>query len=80
MNTRHDANEPPPAKEGWEHSEQVLVYYDIIPELNYGAGFGIAYYHYFPPYKNEPEWVDFSYNGRAGRVPKYWWTLPSIDE
>lgn len=77
MNIRHNANEPPPAKEGWEHSEQVLVYYESQPEIGLGDRFGIAYYHYFPPFKDSPEWIDFTQSGRA---PKYWWTLPTIDE
>ena len=77
MNTRYDANSPPPAKKGWEHSEQVLVYYEAQPEAGLGGKFGIAYYHYFPPFKDAPEWVDFAHKGRA---PKYWWDLPSINE
>ena len=59
MNTRHLASEPPPRKEGWDHTEQVLVYYEANLELGLTAKWGIAYYHYNPPFFEEPKWIDF---------------------
>ncbi len=65
------ALEPPPAKKDWNHSERVLVYYEASPELNLGEAWGIAYYHYNPPYE-DPHWVDFANQ----REPSLWWPLP----
>jgi hypothetical protein len=66
---------PPPAKKGWNHSDLVLVYYKSNPELNLTDEWSIAYYHYDPPFKNAPEWVDF----RTDRdIPDYWWPLPQV--
>lgn len=73
---RYDASNPPPAKEGWNHSDQVLVFYEVSAELQLANKFGIAYYHYSPPFKGEPCWVDFD---NADREPKYWWKLPKTD-
>jgi hypothetical protein len=74
-NLRFRAETPPPKKEGWNHSEQVLVYYEAIPELDLVDKWGIAYYHYNPPFKNKPEWIDFF---NPNRVPTYWWELPTL--
>jgi hypothetical protein len=65
---------PPPKKEGWNHSEQVLVYYKGNEERI--SRFSVAYYHYDPPFES-PRWIDHS--GHAyGRSPLYWWPLPSL--
>lgn len=66
------ASKPPPRKKGWDHSERVLVYYAACPEAGMTDGFGIAYYHYNPPY-HEPYWVDFN----DDRQPVCWWPLPT---
>lgn len=77
MNIRHDVSrELPPKKPEWQHSNQVLVYYESIPELGVTDKYGIAYYHYDPPFKNQGEWIDFC---NSDRSPKYWWDLPSIN-
>lgn len=64
----------PPAKKGWDHSERVLVYYPAIPERCLDA-WGIAYYHYKPPFDG-PNWVDFKHD----RMPARWWPLPVLEE
>jgi hypothetical protein len=64
------ADQPPPAKAGWDHSERVLVHYAAIPEGRLEA-WSIAYYHYDPPFDG-PNWVDFKYD----RTPVRWWPLP----
>jgi hypothetical protein len=61
----------PPAKEGWNHSEQCLVWYQ--PSLDAVGNYGIAYYHYDPPYR-PCEWVDFAH---LGRDPIAWQPLPA---
>lgn len=66
------ADKPPPRKSGWDHSDQVLVYYAHTEEQC--GTWGIAYFHYKPPFKGKPCWVDFAHNGRA---PSFWWRLPS---
>ncbi len=71
MNEISHANNPPPRKAEWQHSEQVLVYYPATEEQC--AKFGIAYYHYDPPF-NGPKWVDFD---NFTRTPICWWKLPS---
>lgn len=68
---RHDGNDLPPKKIGWEHSEQVLVYYTPVVD-GPTSSFGIAYYHYAPPFA-DAYWADYKH---PGRVPKYWWSLP----
>lgn len=65
------ASTPPPKKEGWDHSERVLVYYAASPEGGVGDAYGIAYYHYKPPFDG-PSWVDF----HSDRTPDKWWPLP----
>ena len=72
LSSRSPSN-PPPRKEGWEHSDQVLVLYKGNP--NYVEAYGIAYFHYNPPFKSSPEWVDVSGN-HHGRMPFEWWPLP----
>ena len=62
---------PPPRKKGWQHSEQVLVFYEGNVELQTIDKFGIAYYHYDPPFSG-PHWIDFSNTGE----PSLWWPLP----
>lgn len=74
-NGKHLADYPPPMKKDWNHSEQVLVYYDANPEANISAEWGIAYYHYKPPFGNSPHWVDFRH---IDRTPKFWWVLPKL--
>ena len=65
------ADRLPPAKEGWNHSEQCLVWYQ--PSLDAVGNYGIAYYHYDPPYR-PCEWVDFAH---LGRDPIAWQPLPA---
>ena len=73
---RHDAvNDPPPCKDGWKHSDQVLVYYPAMPEHDLVDRWSIAYYLYEPPFKNKPEWVDFNVDRGT---PLYWWPLPKL--
>lgn len=68
------ADQPPEPKPGWDHSELVLVYY---PEGEVRqAAWGIAYYHYKPPFKSAPEWVDFRH-GTSSR-PIMWWPMPPV--
>lgn len=56
----------PERKEGWSHTDEVLVWYE--GGVQKMAKYGIAYYHYDPPYR-DPEWVDFA---NLGRVPIVW--------
>ena len=67
---------PPPAKKGWDHSERVLVWYAADPESDHTDTWSIAYYHYKPPYKDKPGWVDFSITHWGS--PTYWWPLPEL--
>lgn len=67
------ADTPPPAKEGWQHSDMVLVWYPGAPEAGKTDRFGIAYYHYNPPFE-DARWIDWDHPGRA---PRWWWPLPS---
>lgn len=76
MATRHSCQHPPSRKKGWEHSEQVLVYYEANAELNLTDRWGIAYYHYSPPFEEPAGWVDFC----SDRVPSYWWELPTPND
>jgi len=69
----HLASKPPPKKKGWDHSKQVLVYYAACPKERILDKWGIAYYHYNPPF-NGPQWVDFD---NTDRIPAYWWELPT---
>lgn len=56
----------PPAKEGWNHSERVLLFYPGNETQT--TEYGIGYYHYDPPYK-KASFTDFSnYN----RQPSKW--------
>lgn len=59
----------PEAKEGWEHSEQVLVWYQ--PTADAVGNYGIAYYHYNSPYQGST-WIDFAH---LGREPIAWHPL-----
>lgn len=65
------ASIPPPKKDGWDHSDRVLVHYAASPEGGVGDAYGIAYYHYKPPFDG-PHWVDF----HSDRTPDKWWPLP----
>ena len=56
----------PEAKEGFEHTEQCLVWYQ--PTTDAVGNFGIAYYHYNSPYKGAG-WIDFAH---LGRTPTHW--------
>lgn len=78
LSSRLDAEQIlPERKEGWAHSRQVLVWYPRTEER--GATFGIAFYHYAPPFDEPPHWVDWS--GKSyGRNPRYWWELPVVDK
>lgn len=67
--------ETPPLKHGWEHSEQVLVWYPAV-ENRLSERYSIAYYHYQPPFDG-PQWVDFSGTAQ-GRTPERWWNLPLV--
>lgn len=69
------ADKPPPKKAGWDHSERCLVYYEASPELGLVENFGIAYYHYNPPFE-KAHWVDFAHHDRT---PSLWWFLPDSD-
>lgn len=60
----------PPLKEGWNHSEQVALYYPSTGDRV--SGFGIGYWHADPPFSN-PMFVDFAHYGRS---PSHWCTLP----
>jgi hypothetical protein len=60
---------PPPPKEGWQHSENVLVYYASRPPM-YGERWSIAYYHHAPEHEH---WVDLN---NPGEEPTAWWSLP----
>lgn len=59
----------PERKEGWNHTDEVLVWYEGGEQKM--AKYGIAYYHYDPPHR-DPEWVDFA---NLGRVPIMWKTI-----
>lgn len=56
----------PDAKEGFEHTEQCLVWYQ--PTQDATGNFGIAYYHYNSPYEGAG-WIDFAH---LGRTPTHW--------
>jgi hypothetical protein len=74
MNVRHEVSkELPPKKKGWNHSDRVLVYYEAVPDFS-TERWGIAYYHYDPPFETKGKWVDWGNSG----TPKYWWELPSV--
>jgi hypothetical protein len=73
MQAAHLAKNPPNKKEGWYHSDQVLVYYEACPEAGITDKWGIAYYLDNPPF-NGPQWVDFD---NPNRTPAYWWELPT---
>lgn len=60
----------PEAKKDFEHSEQVLVWYQ--PTASAVGNYGIAYYPYNSPYQGT-KWIDF---GHLGREPIYWRPLP----
>jgi hypothetical protein len=66
--------DPPPPKEGYSHSKQVLVYYNANPPYA-TEKWSVAYYHYDPPF-NGNAWTDF-YN--YGKTPDYWWDLPELE-
>lgn len=56
----------PPVKEGWSHSERVLVFYE--GNEHQVEDYGIAYYNYDPPY-TPAMFIDFA---KYGRQPKLW--------
>ncbi len=62
----------PEAKEGWEHSKQVLVHYDGIPNEKVEC-YSIAYYHYNPPFR-KAGWIDFN----STRFPTHWLPIPPL--
>jgi hypothetical protein len=71
-----NANERvPKAKKGWDHSERVLVHYDAIPNEKV-EGYGIAYYHYKPPFKEQQCWIDFN----DSRTPTHWMPIPELNK
>ena len=53
----------PDKKPNWDYSAQCLVWYEGVPNVNV-AGYGIAYYHYSPPFREKGEWIDFAHYGR----------------
>ena len=67
------ANTPPPKLKGWNHSAQVLVFMEGSPEAGILSKFGIAYYHYNPPFQDHPVWVSHS---EVDIMPSWWWPLP----
>lgn len=64
---------PPKAKKGWDHSDLCLVYYQPNPEAQQLERWSIAYYHWQPPFKEKPQWVDFLTDREN---PDFWWSLP----
>lgn len=74
MNEKHSGDNPPPKIPTWDHSEQVLVYYEANPEVGITDKWGIAYYHYNPPFESA-RWIDFD---NVDRTPKYWFKLPKL--
>lgn len=56
----------PVRKEGWNHSERVLVFYE--GNESDSEEYGIAFYNYDPPY-SKPGFTDFAHYGRK---PKLW--------
>lgn len=63
--------ELPTRKEGWNHTEQVALYY---PASESNADFyGIGYYN-FDPFYSGSNWVDFAH---FGKIPSYWMPLPA---
>lgn len=62
----------PPKVAGFDHTERVLVYYEANPEADLTDTWGIAYYHYDPPF-DSPRWLDFQH---LDRTPSLWWPLP----
>ncbi len=74
MGTWKDCAVLPPLKDGWKHTEQVLVLYEAT-ETN-TSHFGIAYYHTEPPFRDKGHWVDFA---NYGKQPTRWMTIPNIN-
>jgi len=64
--------ELPPKKENWNHSAQVLLYYENTGDKV--SGLGVGYYHYDPPFSN-PMFVDFHHYGRK---PSFWAEIPNL--
>lgn len=58
----------PERKAEQEYSEECLVWYKGEPNARV-EGYGIAYYHYTPPFKEKGTWVDFA---NYGRQPDFW--------
>ncbi len=70
-----DVNERlPEPKDGWDHSEQVLVHYNGIPNEKV-EGYGISYFHYNPPFQESPRFIDFN----DSREPTHWMPIPPIE-
>lgn len=63
--------ELPSRKEGWNHSDRVLVYYE--GSETQVDQYSIAYYHYDPPFQCAG-FIDWTY---PDRVVKCWHPLPS---
>lgn len=53
----------PDKKPNWEHTEQCLVWYSSV-EGGRTAGYGVAYYHYSPPFRDKGQWIDFAHYGQ----------------
>lgn len=62
----------PEPKNGWTHSDRVLLWYEGS-EHNVNQ-YGIGYYHFEPPFMS-PGFVDFYY-AFNGRKPTHWMPLP----
>lgn len=76
MTNPQSASKPPAAKEGWDHSQRCLVHYPFEGDNPYSSEtWGIAYYHYKPPFDEPPGWIDFAHRGRQ---PDFWWELPKV--
>ena len=54
---------PERREEGGVVSERCLVWYKGVANRT-GDEYGIAFYHYDPPFKCIGEWVDFAHYGR----------------
>lgn len=61
----------PKPKDGWNHSDRVLLWYKGTE--NFCESYGIGYYHYKPPF-DDPKWIDFHY--AKSRQPDAWQPLP----
>ena len=83
LRARHPGTERPPMKPGWNHSEEVVVYYAPREHMQESVGrWGIAYFHYAPPFEeNNPHWVNWAERcDGVSRTPTCWWPLSEWKE